>query len=73
MDYSLPTLNFGGSNPRDNKPIEFLLTLSEHVGVKFKSTIAPAFWIFPLAFGNYEAEPIIPLAPEGAILSTIEI
>ena len=73
MDYSLPTLNFGGSNPRDNKPIEFLLTLGEHVGVKFKSTIAPAFWILPPAFGNYEAEPIIPLAPEGATLSTIEI
>ena len=27
MDVSLPTLNFGGFHLRDNKPIEFLLTL----------------------------------------------
>ena len=68
---SLPILNYGGQS-RDNRPIEFLHAIGEHVGVKFKSTIAPAFWTLPPAYGDYEDEPFPPIIAEGAQLSIIQ-
>ena len=55
----LPSLNFGASG-KENKPIEFLQTMGEHVAINFKSTICFAFWSTPPEFGTEEEEPETP-------------
>ena len=70
LESAIPTLNYGGTL-KDNRPIEFLASLGEHAGVKYKSTIAPAFWNIPPSFGDYETEPIAPLPIGGEPTSII--
>lgn len=72
LDTTLPYLHYGGSS-RDNRPIEFLKAIGEYCDVKMRPSIGPAFSSSPPAFGAYDDEPIVPVAPEGAALSTIEI
>ena len=60
LESALPILNYGGSH-KDNRPIEFLAAMGEHAGVKYKSTIAPAFWNIPPTFGLFEQEPLPPI------------
>lgn len=71
IEATLPVLNYGGPY-KDNRPIEFLASMGEYTGVKYKSTIAPAFWNIPPSFGAFETEPIAPLPidykPTGTIL-----
>ena len=57
IEATLPVLNYGGPH-KDNRPIEFLASMGEYTGVKYKSTIAPAFWNIPPSFGEFETEPI---------------
>ena len=68
---TLPILNYGGL-ARDNRHIEFLHAIGEYVEENFRSTIAPAFWTLPPAFGSYESEPVVPIAAEGSNLTTIQ-
>ena len=63
--------NIGQS--RDNHPIDFLHAICEYVGVNFRSTIAPAFWTLPPAFGKYEVESVPPTVAEGTPLTTKQI
>lgn len=60
IEIILPVLNYGGPH-KDNRPIEFMASVGEYIGVKYKSTIAPAFWNIPPAFDAYETEPIAPM------------
>lgn len=55
----LLSLNFGASE-KENKPIEFLQTMGEHVAINFKPSICFAFWSTPPEFGDEEKEPDIP-------------
>jgi hypothetical protein len=57
IETTLPVLNYGGPH-KDNRPIEFLASMGEYTGVKYKSTIAPASWNIPPAFGEFETEPV---------------
>ena len=55
----LPRLNFGASG-KENKPIEFLQTMGEHVAIKYIAPICFAFWSTPPAYGIEEEEPEMP-------------
>lgn len=55
----LPCLNFGAP-ARDNKPIEFLKLVGEHVAKKYKPSLCQAFWSTPPAYGDEEEEPEMP-------------
>ena len=70
LEPTLPILDYGRAN-KDNRPIEFLASLGEYTGVKYKSTIAPVFWNIPPTFGSYEIEPIAPLPINGEPTSII--
>jgi hypothetical protein len=56
----LPTLNFGAS-ARENKPIEFLQLMGEHVAIVSKPSICFAYWTIPPAYGDEDEEPEIVL------------
>ena len=58
-DPDLPSLNFGASG-KENKPIEFLQTMGEHVAIRYKPSICYAFWSTPPEFGAEEEEPEMP-------------
>ena len=72
LESATPTLNYGGSH-KDNRPIEFLAAIGEHAGVKYKSTIAPAFWNIPPALGSFEQEPIPPIQFSNDSTSSIAV
>jgi hypothetical protein len=72
IETTLPVLNYGGPH-EDNRPIEFPASMGEYTGVKYKSTIAPAFWNIPPAFGDFEIEPIAPMPIDNQPTSTILI
>ena len=55
----LPSLNFGASG-KENKPIEFLQTMGEHVAINYKASICFAFWSTPPEYGIEEEEPEMP-------------
>ena len=55
----LPCLNFGAP-ARDNRPIEFLKLIGEHVAVNYKPSLCQAFWSTPPAFGDEDEEPGMP-------------
>ena len=55
----LPSLNFGASG-KENKPIEFLQTIGEHVAINYKPSICYAFWSTPPEFGTEDEEPGLP-------------
>ena len=55
----LPCLNFGAP-ARDNKPIEFLKIIGEHVAINYKPSLCQAFWSTPPAYGDEEEEPEMP-------------
>ena len=55
----LPSLNYGASG-KENKPIEFLQTMGEHVAINYKPSICYAFWSTPPAFGTEDEEPELP-------------
>jgi hypothetical protein len=40
--------------------------------VNYRSTIAPAFWTIPPAFGEYEVEPVPLIVEEGTALTIIQ-
>ena len=71
LDSNLPYLHFGGSH-KDNRPIEFLRAIGEYCDVKLRPSIGPAFSSIPPAYGAYDPEPILPIADEGKVLTTIE-
>ena len=58
-DPDLPSLNFGASG-KENKPIEFLQTMGEHVAIHYKPSICYAFWSTPPEFGTEDEEPEMP-------------
>jgi hypothetical protein len=72
IESTLPVLNYGGPH-KDNRPIEFLASMGEYTGVKYKSTIAPAFWNIPPAFGPFEIEPVAPMPIGNQPTCTIRI
>ena len=55
----LPSLNYGAA-AKENRPIEFLQLFGEHCAINYKACIAQAFWTVPPAFGEEEAEPVMP-------------
>ena len=71
LDANLPYLHYGGSN-KDNRPIEFLRAIGEYCDVKLRPSIGPAFSSISPAYGEYDQEPILLIAEEGKVLSTIE-
>jgi hypothetical protein len=72
IETTLPVLNYGGPH-RDNRPIEFLASMGEYTGVKYESTIAPAFWNIPPSFGAFETEPVAPMPIDNQPTCTILI
>ena len=55
----LPSLNFGASG-KENKPIEFLQAMGEHVAINYKPVICFAFWTIPPEYGTEDEEPDMP-------------
>ena len=54
----LQSLNFGASG-KENKPIEFLQTMGEHVAINYKASICFAFWSTSPEYA-IEEEPEMP-------------
>ena len=55
----LPSLNFGASM-KENKPIDFMQTMGEHVAIHYKPSICHAFWSTPPEYGEEDEEPTLP-------------
>ena len=55
----LPSLNFGASD-KENKPIEFLQTMGEHVAINYKPSICYTFRSTPPEFRDEDEEPVLP-------------
>ena len=55
----LPSLNFGAS-AKENKPIDFMQTMGEHVAINYKPSICHAFWSTPPEYGEEDEEPPMP-------------
>ena len=55
----LPSLNFGASG-KENKPIEFLQLMGEHVAINYEPSICFAFWSTPPEYGEEDEEPEMP-------------
>ena len=55
----LPSLNFGASG-KENKPIEFLHSMGEHVAINYEPSICFAFWSTPPEYGDEDEEPEMP-------------
>ena len=55
----LPSLSFGASL-EENKPIDFMQTMGEHVAIHYKPSICHAFWSTPPEYGEEDEEPTLP-------------
>ena len=55
-NFELPSLNFGASG-KENKPIEFLQSMEEHVAINHEPSICFAFWSTPPENGTEDDEP----------------
>ena len=60
-------MNYGASQ-KENKPIEFLQTMGEHVAINYKPSICHAFWSTPPEYGEEKDIPVMPAdVPAGNI------
>ena len=59
-NHELPSLNYGASQ-KENKPIEFLQTMGEHVAIKYEPSICKAFWSTPPEYGEEDEAPVMPV------------
>ena len=51
-----PSISFGASG-KEKKPIEFLQSMGEHVGINYEPSICFAFWSTPPEYGDEDEEP----------------